>query len=219
MLEDWHTAQIPAATSAALRGLEAMTLSPAEIDPTFVAGLRSDGLSDAAIQGFASVGFHYNLINRVADAFDFSLPEGRLLDRLAVMLDLWSKLLRGSEAVGEIVRCADGQLRPRGVDRGRERLLSAEGQLEPGLRSAVEAFAARQRGGARPALDPPPDALLPYLEKLSLYAHQIVDEDIDALRAGGYHDEQIYELTLAGALGASLVGLEQLCAAAWGDTT
>ena len=83
----------------------------------------------------------------------------------------------------------------------------------PELRTAVEAFTAGLRGGARPAL-PVPEALHPYLRKLALHAYRIVDDDIEALSAAGYDTDAIFELTFAGAWGASLAPLEALLDAA-----
>ena len=57
---------------------------------------------------------------------------------------------------------------------------------------------------------PVPAELQTYLKKLSLHAYRIVDEDIEALQSAGYSDEMIYEITIVGATGAALVGLEKL---------
>ena len=43
-----------------------------------------------------------------------------------------------------------------------------------------------------------------------MHAYRIVDEDIESLREQGYSDEMLYEITLVGAVGAALVGLESV---------
>ena len=98
ILEDWKTADIPERTRAALRLLECMTLHPLEIDSSFVNELHQSGLDDLAMREAANVGFHYNLINRVADAFNFPVPEALQKKRLASILNITGKLIRGSIA-------------------------------------------------------------------------------------------------------------------------
>ena len=217
VLEDWTTADVPARTRAALRLLECMTRRPMEIDADFVRGLRTDGLDDPAIREAANIGAHYNLINRVADAFAFPIPDSKQKARLATMLNIAGKWVKGSYADTVWVRGADGRLRPTEVDIGREHLLSAAGKTEPALRRAVEAYVTARWRVERPEATPVPEELGPYLGKLARHAYRIVDEDIDALRNAGYSDEAIYEITLVGAFGASLVGLEQLFEALYGE--
>lgn len=213
VLEDWRTARIPARTRAALRLLECMTLRPLELDAAFVATLRNDGLDDASIRAAANVGFHFNLINRIADAFDFESPSAKGRARLAAMLNLGAKLLRGSEDPKIEVRGADGAIRPPEVERGRTHLLTCPGETAPELRRAVEAFVCRQWGHARGETAELPEELERYCTKLARGAYKIIDEDIDELRAAGYSDDALYELTLVGATAAALVGLERLYAA------
>jgi hypothetical protein len=56
-----------------------------------------------------------------------------------------------------------------------------------------------------------------YLDKVRRHAYRITDEDVDALRAAGWSEETIYELTVAAALGQGLkrldLGLAALAAA------
>jgi alkylhydroperoxidase family enzyme len=49
-----------------------------------------------------------------------------------------------------------------------------------------------------------PDALAPYVEKVRKYAYRVTDLDVSALREGDYDDDQLFELTVATALGAGL---------------
>ena len=98
MLEDWRTAEIPETTRAALKLLEYMTVHPQDIDLALIDELHQVGLGNLAIQEAANVGFHYNLIDRVADAFDFPVPEGVQQKRLARMLNITGAFLRGSAA-------------------------------------------------------------------------------------------------------------------------
>ena len=49
-----------------------------------------------------------------------------------------------------------------------------------------------------------PPELAAYGEKVSRHAHTVTDADLDALRERGYSDEQIFEATVAIALGVGL---------------
>jgi hypothetical protein len=185
-----------------------MTLHPQDIDQDFITELRNVGLDTLAIQEAANVGFHYNLIDRVADAFDFPVPEGVQQDRLARMLNITGGILRGSAAEEIWVRGEGDVIRPPEVEKGREHLFSIAGATEPALRRAVEAFVYSCWGGRRDIEFNLPDELEVYLKKLSLHAYKILDEDLDKIKEQGYTDDMIYEITLVGAVGAALVGLE-----------
>jgi alkylhydroperoxidase family enzyme len=187
-----------------------MTVRPLELDASFVLELGEDGLDEPGMREAANVGFHYNLINRVSDAFDFPIPKGRQKARLAYALNIAGKLLKGSYADPIWIRSGDGHIRPAEIDRGREHLLSAPGETDSTLRRAVEAFVKSQWGITDTGEHSVPRELAPYLEKLARHACMIVDDDVDALRASGYSDEMIYEITIVGAFGSALVGLEQL---------
>lgn len=210
VLEDWTAADIPERTRAALRLLESMTKHPHDIDAAFVAQLRDEGLDDAAIRSAANVGFHYNLINRVADALDFPLPTPEGKAKLARMLNLAGRILKGTQASEPWVRGEDGHSRPPEVEAGRDRLLSAPGETDARLRRAVEAFVMDRWKHPRPGAPEFPEVLEGYVEKLALHAYRIVDEDVEAVREAGYTDEGIYELTIVGSFAAALVGLECL---------
>jgi hypothetical protein len=207
-LDDWTTADIPEKTRGALRLLEYMTVHPQDIDEEFIAELKSAGLDTIAIQEAANVGFHYNLIDRVADAFDFPVPEGVQQKRLARMLNITGGFLRGSAAEEIWVRGEDGIIRPPEVEKGREHLFAVEGATAPILRKAVEAYVFSCWGGNREGEFILPRELEVYLQKLALHAYKIIDEDLDKIKSQGYTDEMIYEITLVGAVGTALVGLE-----------
>lgn len=209
VMEDWQTAPVAPRLRAGLDVAEAITRRPAEIDQTDVARWRAAGLDEVAIEDAANVAFHFNFINRLADAFDFPIPDARQLPRLARFLDRTGNIFLGrrpktSHAVG-----SDGRVRPVEVEHGRSRMLEAPGVTSPALRAACEAYTARLRGGTRPALELP-EAIGPYLEKLALHAYRIVDTDIELLREQGHEDEAIFEITLTAAMGASIVGLERV---------
>jgi alkylhydroperoxidase family enzyme len=77
VLEDWRTAPVNEKVHHMLGFLEKVTLSPGEVNSDDVAPLRSVGLSERAIEEALYVCLLFNLIDRLADAFDFHLPSAR----------------------------------------------------------------------------------------------------------------------------------------------
>lgn len=71
---------------AMLRFLETMTLRPDELSAKDALPLREVGLSDAAIEDAIGVAFAFNLIDRLADAFDFEVPPADFFSRGAPIL-------------------------------------------------------------------------------------------------------------------------------------
>lgn len=76
------------------------------------------------------------------------------------------------------------------------------------LRQSIEAYVAKMWGGERqPATIP--DNIKNYVDKTSQNAYKVVDEDVDALKAAGYSEDQIYEITIMTAVGAGLARVER----------
>jgi alkylhydroperoxidase family enzyme len=57
---------------------------------------------------------------------------------------------------------------------------------------------------------PAPAAFGPFLEKVRRHAYRVTDEDVEALKAAGHSEDEIFELTVAAAVAA---GLERRAAA------
>ena len=74
VLTDWETAEIPDPLRAALRFLEKLTLRPAEISAHDVRALLEAGISHAGVKELIYVCFLFNVLDRLADAFDFDMP-------------------------------------------------------------------------------------------------------------------------------------------------
>jgi alkylhydroperoxidase family enzyme len=79
VLEDWRTAPINNRLRAALGYLEKLTLTPEVLDSSDIAQLHAAGLSDEAIYDAAYVCFLFSIVDRLADAFDFHIPEADLV--------------------------------------------------------------------------------------------------------------------------------------------
>jgi alkylhydroperoxidase family enzyme len=53
-----------------------------------------------------------------------------------------------------------------------------------------------------------PEALRGYLDKVAHHAYKVTDQDVEALGAAGYSEDQVFEATVSCALGACLRRLE-----------
>ena len=77
----------------------------------------------------------------------------------------------------------------------------------PALRRAAAAHARFLAG-----LGPPDPALpgewLTYVEKVALHAYKVTDEDVEMLRQAGHSEDEIFEITVATAVGASFARAE-----------
>jgi alkylhydroperoxidase family enzyme len=72
-----------------------------------------------------------------------------------------------------------------------ERLIERAGTLDPAVRRA----AAEGTGVPQP--------LVAYVDKVRRHAYTVTDGDVEGLRAAGYSEDQIFELTVAAAYGAA----------------
>ena len=80
------------------------------------------------------------------------------------------------------------------LDRLRRRVLEGPGQLDVSVRQA--AF--------HDNADALPRDLVAYVAKVQHRAYEVIDEDVDGLRDSGLTEDQIFELTIAAAVGAGL---------------
>ena len=78
-----------------------------------------------------------------------------------------------------------------------QRLLNGPGTLDPAIRQAAAAGHAV------------PEALGGYVEKVRRHAYLVTDRDVEQLLEAGYSQDQIFELTIATAYGASRARLDR----------
>ena len=84
-----------------------------------------------------------------------------------------------------------------------ERLLTTP-LSAPGLTSSETRTKVAARAGMPPGQSPAPsDPAERYLDKVAHAPYKVTDEDWQSMRENGMADEEIFELTLAAALGAS----------------
>lgn len=77
-------------------------------------------------------------------------------------------------------------------------VLFESGVLPPDVRQAAASTA-----------DELPEVLSKYVEKVTRFAYQVIDEDVQALLQAGYSEDAIFELTVSTALGAGLMRLKR----------
>lgn len=95
---------------------------------------------------------------------------------------------------------------PEAVDRLRDAVLTGPGVLDPRLRAAALGRATL------------PEPLGSYVAQVRTQAYRIADADVDALRAAGYSEDQIFDATVCAAVGAGLRQLERALAAIRGES-
>ena len=86
MLDDYRTAPIDESLRSVLAFLEKLTLSPDEVGPADIEPMRAAGVSDKAIEEAIYVSTMFNVMDRLADAFDFELTKPEQKGRLAFVL-------------------------------------------------------------------------------------------------------------------------------------
>ncbi len=99
-------------------------------------------------------------------------------------------------------------LLPENVKKLRDGMLSNPGHTSPQLRKAIEANAANRSGRPSEPVEIPSE-LASYVDKVLLHAYKFVDSDVDELLAAGYTEDQIFEVTLSAAMGASIGRMER----------
>jgi alkylhydroperoxidase family enzyme len=66
---------------------------------------------------------------------------------------------------------------------------------------------ARLRAASRPERAAP-GAMQAYLDKVSRHAYRVTDDDVEALKAAGFSDDEIFEHTVSAAVAAGLARLD-----------
>jgi alkylhydroperoxidase family enzyme len=86
VLDDWRTAPIDEKVRVTLGLLEKVTLAPAEVGQEDVAPLLAAGVSEQAIEDALVVCALFNIIDRIADALDVTIPSAEGFARTAERL-------------------------------------------------------------------------------------------------------------------------------------
>ncbi len=75
VLVEWRSAPIDAKLRAMLGFLEKLTLEPHAVTADDIVPLRREGLSDEAIEEAIQVCVLFNIYDRLADSFEFDIPD------------------------------------------------------------------------------------------------------------------------------------------------
>lgn len=92
---------------------------------------------------------------------------------------------------------------PPSVEKVLKTVLGPDGASKPGLRNDLFRAASHAADKAGEQVAPPPE-LQPFVEKLIHTPYKLLDRDIENLRSEGFSEDQIFELTLATALGSGV---------------
>lgn len=89
-------------------------------------------------------------------------------------------------------------------------LTSGAAHSSPDVRQAVYRYVAALTRN-EPAT-PVPAAAEPYLRKVALTAYKVLDREVDAMRAAGSTVDDVFEMTVAAAVGAGVTRMEMALA-------
>jgi AhpD family alkylhydroperoxidase len=179
----------PASARPELRAVRAflatVTRTPDRADAQGVAGLPEHAVLEAL-----RVNLVFNIINRLANAFGFTLREGQLHSGTRALHRFGYRFPRFLLADGETTRHGDA------AENLRHAVLDAPATTDPALRAAAAA------GG------PLPQPWQSYATSVRDASYEITSTDIDGLTAAGHTEEEIFEVTVAAAVGAAARGFD-----------
>lgn len=165
--------------------LDMTTRTPDRVDATGVADLPEHALQEAL-----RVNLVWNIVNRLANAFGFVLREGQL--------HTGTRALHRSGYRFPGFLLADGEATDHGdvVANLRHAVLDAPATTDPALRAAAAAGDSLQ------------EPWQSYATAVRDASYTITDADVARLTAAGHTEDEIFEITVAAAVGAALHSFE-----------
>lgn len=165
--------------------LSSVTRTPGQVDLTAIADLP-----DSAVMDALRVNLVWNVVNRLANAFGFVLRDGQLHSGTRALHRF------GYRFPGFLL--ADGHHTDHGdvVENLRHAVFTAPATTTPTLRQA----AATGTGL--------PDPWQAYTATVRDASYRVTDADIDDLVDAGHAEDEIFEVTVAAAVGAALRGFD-----------
>jgi AhpD family alkylhydroperoxidase len=173
--------------------LERLTAAPATVTADDLDPIRQLAIPDDAVSEALRVAVVWNVVNRLANAFGFTLRPGQL-EKGTRSLHRFGYRFPGfvtgpKSGTGGTV---PGHGRERLVDQLRHSVLHAPAVTDQATRMNAAT------GG------PLPEPAATYAAMVRDQSHRITDTDIARLSAANYNQDAIYELTVAAAVGAAL---------------
>ncbi|TQC49587.1 hypothetical protein EEB14_09060 [Rhodococcus sp. WS4] len=162
--------------------LDTITRTPDRADTTGIADLPEHALLEAL-----RVNLVWNIVNRLANAFGFTLREGQLHSGTRALHRFGYRFPGFLLADGEKPAHSDDV-----VADLRHSVFDRPATTDPALRTAAAAG------------DPLPEPWLSYAATVRDASYTITDTDIDRLLAAGPTEDQIFEITVVAAVGAAL---------------
>jgi AhpD family alkylhydroperoxidase len=177
----------PASVRPELRAAQTFlaTVTPDRADATGVTGLPEQAVVEAL-----HVWLVFSIIGRLANAFGFILREGQLHSGTRALHRFGYRFPGFLLADGNATRHGDA------VEHLRHTVLEAPATTDPALRTAAAT------GG------PLPEPWQSYAATVRDASYKITDTDIDRLTAAGHTEEEIFEITVAAAVGAAMHGFD-----------
>ena len=178
--------------------IEQLTNTPERIGPHNIDALRTLRVTDRAIIDATYICVGFNIINRIADAMDFKVPQAKVFVRGAWFMRRFGyRLMSGSfvenNGLDKDVTSTDPYQSM--MRRLSDRVFSGPGTLDVIVRQAIGEGC--ELGGA----------LGQYVSKIAYRDYKVIDTCISGLRSEGYSEDQIFEATVSAALAA---GVERL---------
>jgi alkylhydroperoxidase family enzyme len=188
--------------------IEALTLDPASVRAEHVEAVREAGVDTEAADHAVFVCAGFNSIDRIADALAFFVPDD-FRAGAPIVLRMGYRWMSGTWPSDSGLSRVGSERRRELWRRLEEAVLRSPGTLDPAVREAI----AEERDV--------PAELTNYVGKVFRHAYKVTDEDVAELRRAGYSEDQIFEATIAAALGAGRLrlraGLEALSSSSRGE--